>query len=143
MIVSYNGHMNKNDNCIFCKIVDKEIPASIIYEDDKFLAFLDTKPVIKGHSLLIPKEHYKWIHETPDEIIAQSFIVTKKLINKMRKGLGCDYVQLVVVGKDVPHFHIHLIPRFLKDNLPEFKTLRYENELEQKEFASKIKNAIF
>ncbi len=142
MIVSYNRHMNKNDDCIFCKIVNKEIPAFIIYEDDRFLSFLDIKPVTEGHSLLIPKEHYKWIHETPDEIVAQSFIVAKNLINKMRKGLGCDYVQLVVVGKDVPHFHIHLIPRSLGDKLPEFKTSTYETEAEQIAIASKIKNSL-
>ncbi len=140
MIVSYNDNMNKNDDCLFCKIIDKKIPAYIVYEDNNFLGFLDIKPVVKGHSLLIPKEHYEWIHETPDEIIAKAFIIVKKLIIKMRKSLSCDYVQVVVVGKDVPHFHIHLIPRRLNDNLPQYKTSSYQTDEEQIKISSKIKN---
>ncbi len=140
MIVSYNDNMNKNDDCLFCKIIDKKIPAYIVYEDNNFLGFLDIRPVVKGHSLLIPKEHYEWIHETPDEIIAKAFIIVKKLIIKMRKSLSCDYVQVVVVGKDVPHFHIHLIPRRLNDNLPQYKTSSYQTDEEQIKISSKIKN---
>lgn len=141
MIVSYNNFMDKN-NCIFCKIINKEIGANVIYEDDKSLVFLDIKPVKKGHSLLIPKNHYEWIHETPDEIIAESFIKTKKIIRAMRKGLGCDYVQVVVVGKDVPHLHIHLIPRYLTDESIVFETTNYENEEESTSYSTKIKNAL-
>ncbi len=141
MIVSYNNNMDKNNDCLFCKIIDKKIPAYIIYEDSDFLGFLDINPVVKGHSLLIPKEHYEWIHETPDETIAKAFVVVKKLIIKMRKNLNCDYVQVSVVGKDVPHFHIHLIPRKLNDGLPQYKTDSYETKEEQIEMASKIKNA--
>lgn len=132
--------MNKKEDCIFCKIINKEIPASIVYEDDKSLAFLDIKPVVKGHILLIPKEHYEWIHETPDEVISKIFITAKKIINSVRSSLPCDYVQLVVVGKDVPHLHIHLIPRWLDDNLPQFKTTDYNSKEEKEEIVSKIKN---
>ena len=71
--------MKTNKNCIFCKIINKEIPAPIIYEDDKLFGFLDINPVTKGHSLLIPKEHHVWIHETPDEVIAESFVTAKKI----------------------------------------------------------------
>ena len=127
-------------DCIFCKIVSKEIPSSIVYEDDKFFAFLDNNPVVKGHSLLIPKEHYVWMHETPDELIAETFITAKKIMNLMIKVIGCDYVQLVVIGKDVPHLHVHLMPRYLNDNLPQLKNIQYENDEEIKTFASKIKN---
>ncbi|MDD3662819.1 MAG: HIT family protein [Candidatus Pacebacteria bacterium] len=133
--------MDKN-NCIFCKIIKKEIEASIIYEDEKSLVFLDIKPVTKGHSLLIPKVHYEWIHETPDEIIAESFIKANKIIKAMRKGLDCDYVQVVVVGKDVPHLHIHLIPRYLSDESIVFQTTNYENEDETLSYSTKIKNAL-
>lgn len=141
MIVSYNGGMNKND-CLFCKIINKEIPSSVVYEDEKSLGFLDISPVIKGHTLLIPKEHHEWIHETPDEIISETFIVSKKIINALRKSLGCDYVQIVVVGKDVPHLHIHLIPRWLEDNLPQFETISYESLEEKDNWAEKIKNSL-
>jgi histidine triad (HIT) family protein len=129
------------ENCIFCKIAAKEIPSSIVYEDNKFFGFLDISPVVKGHVLLIPKDHYVWMYEVPDELLAEAFIITKKLMNKMRKGLGCDYVQIFVVGKDVPHFHIHLMPRWLKDDLPQFKTLNYETDEEKESLALQIKNA--
>jgi len=114
----------------------------VIYEDDKFLCFLDINPVSKGHSLLIPKEHHVWIHETPDEIISNIFITANKIIKKMRESLGCDFVQLVVVGKDVPHLHIHLIPRNLDDNLPQFKTTTYKTKEDQEETAQQIKNSL-
>lgn len=103
--------MNENKNCVFCKIVSKEIGAEINYEDDKFVAFLDIKPVEKGHTLLIPKEHIVWMQEASDSLISEIFVTAKKLMQKMIKELPCDYVQISVVGKDVPHFHIHLIPR--------------------------------
>lgn len=131
-----------NNNCIFCKIIAKEIPSSIVYEDDKFFCFLDNNPVVKGHSLLIPKEHHVWMHETPDELISETFITAKKLMNVMRKGIPCDYVQMVVVGKDVPHFHVHLMPRLLNDNQPQFTNIKYENTEKEQEFATKIKNAL-
>ena len=138
----YINMSNSNENCIFCKIINKEIPSSIIYEDDKFFCFLDINPVTKGHALLVPKEHHIWMHEVPDELLAESFIITKKLMNSMIKGLGCDYVQILVVGKDVPHFHIHIIPRHLDDKLPQLQNTSYGNDNEKNEIALKIKNAL-
>ncbi len=102
-------------NCIFCKIVTKQIPSSIVYEDDNFLGFLDIHPVTRGHMLLIPKVHYPWIHETPSDLVALAFTKVKDLINDMRVRIPCDFVEVSVVGKDVPHFHIHLIPRMMAD----------------------------
>ena len=135
-------YMDKtNENCIFCKIAKKEIPSSIVYEDDKFFGFLDISPVVKGHVLLIPKEHHVWMHEVPDELLAESFLTTKKLMKAMRKGLGCDYVQITIIGKDVPHFHIHLIPRHFDDKLPQFVTTSYETEEEKEDATTKIKDA--
>lgn len=100
-----------NDNCIFCKIVRGEIPSNKEYEDDSFLAFLDINPVEKGHTLLIPKSHHESITTTPDDVVAQAFITTKKLMIRIKEKLGCDYVEVKIIGIDVPHFHIHLIPR--------------------------------
>ncbi len=102
-----------NQDCIFCKIVSGLIPANKVYEDDDFISFLDIHPVEIGHALLIPKEHWHWMTDVPDEIIAKAFIVAKKLMTQMKQDLPCDYVQVSIVGKDVPHFHIHLIPKKL------------------------------
>ncbi len=100
------------NNCIFCKIIKGEIPSNKTYESDKFLAFLDINPESKGHTLLIPKDHYEWIQDTPDELISEIFVVAKKLIKKLIEETGCQFVKVKVIGKDVPHFHIHLVPEY-------------------------------
>jgi histidine triad (HIT) family protein len=132
------------NDTVFGKIIRGEIPATKVYEDDDFLAFLDINPVTKGHTLLIPKIQYVWIHEVPDDIISAIFVKAKELINTMRRGLGCDYVQLGVVGNEVPHFHIHLIPRSLSET--NVQTMRphepYENLEEMQLFAEKIKKEL-
>lgn len=123
---------------IFLKIIRGEIPCTKIYEDEEALAFLDIHPVSKGHTLLIPKEPYIWMQDVPDELLARMFQKTKKLMIHIKDTLPCDYVQISVVGKDVPHFHIHLIPRFFNDTLPNFPTVSYE-ENEMNTIAEKIK----
>jgi histidine triad (HIT) family protein len=104
-----------NNDCIFCKIATKEIPSSIVYEDQNFFGFLDNNPKAEGHTLLIPKEHYVWMYDAPDEIVAEAFIVTKKLMKEMLEKYKVDFVKISVMGTDVPHFHIHLIPRKFQD----------------------------
>lgn len=126
---------------VFSKIIKGEIPATKVYEDNESLAFLDIAPVTKGHTLLIPKEHYVWMQDVPDELLSNLFIKTKKLMIALKKGLECDYVQISVVGKDVPHFHIHLIPRFFDDGLPNFPTLSYDDN-EMPEIATRIQKAL-
>ncbi|MFA6257669.1 MAG: HIT domain-containing protein [Candidatus Paceibacterota bacterium] len=124
-------------DCIFCKIIKKEIPCTQIYEDESFLSFLDIQPVSDGHLLIIPKKHIVWMQDADDETISEIFKLAKKLMLAIKKGVGCDYVQLSIVGKDVPHFHVHLIPRYFKDNLPMFPTKKYKDR-ESIETANKI-----
>jgi len=129
------------EKTIFKKIIDGEIPATTIYEDSDFLAFLDISPVVFGHTLLIPKKEYVWIQEMPDDEIGALFIQAKKLIQAIKKGVACDYVQLSVVGKDVPHVHIHLIPRNLDDGLEGWAGQKYKED-EMDTYAQKIKSAL-
>ncbi len=133
----------QNDT-IFGKIIRGEIPATKVYEDEDFLAFLDISPITKGHTLLIPKEQYTWIHEVSNEVIASIFIKAKELINAMRKGLPCDYVQIGVVGNEVPHVHIHLIPRVLNEEVTQTNrpTTPYESSEEIKAYAQKISSGL-
>ena len=130
----------QNDT-IFDKIIRGEVPATKVYEDDKCLAFLDINPVAKGHTLLIPKGHYVWMQDVPDDLLGFLFSKAKSLMKTMIVGVGCDYVQVSVVGKDVPHFHIHLIPRYLNDELHGWQTLSYDNN-EMDVFAEKIKSGL-
>lgn len=116
------------DNCIFCKIVSGQIPAYKTYEDEACMAFLDIQPVSMGHMLLIPKSHYEWIQDTPDDILTHIILKSKNLINKIKTSLPSDYVQVSVVGKDVPHFHVHLIPRNFDDGLVGWNTLTPNKE---------------
>lgn len=127
----------QDQNCIFCKIGKGEIPCSKIYENKDFLAFLDIKPVSDGHLLIIPKEHTVWMQDTKDEIISNIFVLAKKMMSAQKSGLPCDYVQLSVVGTEMPHFHIHLIPRHNGDNFKNFPTFEYK-EGQAKEIIEKI-----
>ncbi len=129
---------------VFSKIIRGEIPAIKVYEDDDFLAFLDIHPVTKGHTLLIPKKHYTWIHDAPDTCIADIFVLAKHIIVKMREALSCDYVQIGVVGNEVPHFHIHLIPRTLDQNIgiTTRPDTSYENTDEMDSYGKKLADVL-
>ncbi len=129
------------ENCIFCKIVKGEIPCDKVYENENFFAFLDIQPVSDGHSLIVPKKHIVWMQDADDQIISDIFKLSKKLMLAIKKGVGSDYVQVSIVGKDVPHFHIHLIPRYFNDNLVQFPTKKYKGG-EAKEVIKKITSSI-
>jgi len=109
---------NGVDDCIFCKIASGEIPAEIIAEDDDFIAFLDVKPVAPGHTLLIPKKHYRWFYDIPDDEYTALFLKAKQIIPELKQRYDAEYVKLGAVGTDVPHTHIHLIPRNIAPNEP-------------------------
>jgi histidine triad (HIT) family protein len=129
------------DNCIFCKIIKGEIPCDKIYEDEKFLVFLDIKPVSEGHLLIIPKSHVVWMQEASDETIAEIFKLTKKMMLALKKGMPCDYVQESVVGNEVAHFHIHIFPRYFTENFPNLPTKKYK-EGQEKELIERITRAL-
>ena len=102
--------------CIFCKIVKGEIPAKILYEDEKTLAFLDISPRSKGHTLIIPKEHYETFEELPEEVAIDLIKTIKKVIKRL-KSLNPDGYNILnnnrpVAGQEVPHVHFHIIPRY-------------------------------
>lgn len=128
--------------CIFCKIVKNEIPADKVYEDDKILAFLDINPVTAGHTLVIPKEHYPMMTDTPDELLSYIFTKCKKLMKTLEITFEADFVVVSVVGIDVPHFHVHLIPRKHNDDLVNFWPTKKYAEGEARGIAEKIRNNI-
>ena len=112
----------KDENCIFCKLANGDIPTATLYEDDDFGVILDAGPASKGHALILPKEHYKNLYELDDEIAAKALVLAKKMITKLTDVLGCDGYNIVqnngeVAGQTVFHFHIHLIPRYEGDEV--------------------------
>ncbi len=100
--------MNQDTNCIFCKIVSKEIPASIVYEDENFLAFLSVDPQSPGHTLIIPKNHYRWVWDVPNA--GEYFEVAKKIAIAQKKAFTTDFVVSKIVGEEVHHAHIWVFP---------------------------------
>ncbi len=110
----------KDDNCIFCKLANGDIPTNKIYEDDTFTVILDASPATRGHALILPKEHAADIYELPEETASKVFVLAKKLATKMTDILSCDGFNIVqnngeVAGQTVFHFHLHLIPRYYGD----------------------------
>jgi histidine triad (HIT) family protein len=106
-------------DCIFCKIISKEIPAKILYEDDDTISFLDAFPVAKGHTLVIPKQHYAKIQDLPSEINEKLFNTVHKMIPKVDSLQGSTLVAIhngKDSGQEVPHVHVHLIPRSNSDS---------------------------
>ena len=110
----------RDENCIFCKIANGEIPSRTIYEDEQFRVFLDLSPAAKGHALIVPKEHYANLYELPEDLAADAMRLAKKEMALMTQKLSCDGFQLVqnngeTAGQTVFHFHLHLIPRYRTD----------------------------
>jgi len=107
------------ENCIFCKIAAGEVPSEKIHhEDDLFVSFPDIHPRAPGHTLLIPTAHHTWFYDLPDDLSDKFFRTAKKLARELKEKTGADYVQMSIIGTDVPHVHAHLIPRHFGDRLP-------------------------
>ena len=108
--------------CLFCKIIKKEIPSDIVYENDKIVAFLDIRQINPGHVLVVPKEHHIDLLETPDHVLSEMITKTKKLANAVMKGVKADGFCIGIntkpaSGQVVMHTHLHIIPRFKGDGL--------------------------
>ena len=130
------------NECVFCKIVKREIPSDIIYEDNEVLTFLDIQPVNFVHTLVIPKKHYEKMENTPDNTLSVVFANAKKIMKAVKEAMSADFVALSVIGIDVPHFHVHLIPRYFNDNMPIFWPRKKYRNGEKEKIAEKIKNEL-
>ncbi|MEG0109344.1 MAG: HIT family protein [Lachnospiraceae bacterium] len=112
----------REEDCIFCKIANGEIPSATLYEDEDFRVILDLSPASKGHALILPKDHYADLYEMKDEIAAKVLVLAKQMIIKMTDILQCDGYNIVQnngaeAGQTVFHFHMHLIPRYKGDQV--------------------------
>lgn len=106
------------EDCIFCKIARGEIPSrKIHHEEGSVVSFLDINQDAPGHTLVIPAEHYNWFHELPDELSGKLFRASKHVAAELKERYEADYVRLSVVGTDIPHVHVHLIPRKFSDKV--------------------------
>lgn len=96
------------NDCIFCKIVKGEIPATKIYEDENFLAFLDINPLAPGHTQIIPKSHYRWVWDVPN--VGEFFETARKIASAQKKAFHTDIVRSQIYGEEIPHAHIWVWP---------------------------------
>lgn len=131
-----------DENCLFCKIIQGKIPCAKIYEKDHIIAFLDIGPVNKGHTLVVPKEHYRNLIETPDEVMKDLIVVAKKISKSIMKAVKANGINLGIsnekaAGQFIFHTHIHLIPRYENDGFKHWPQGKYA-EGEMEEFKSKI-----
>ncbi|HAA11491.1 MAG TPA: HIT family protein [Cytophagales bacterium] len=102
---------------IFTKIINREIPGYIVAENDSCLAFLDIFPLVKGHVLVVPKQEVDYIYDLEDELLAELHVFAKKVAKGIEKVIPCERVGVAVVGLEVPHAHIHLVPLNSMDDL--------------------------
>lgn len=135
------------DNCVFCKIVKWETPSQRVYEDKAYIAFLDINPINFGHTLIIPREHYPSLHETPDEVLSQMIKLVKKIAPAIVSAMKADGYNIGVntgaaAGQAVEHVHFHVIPRFSDDGFRAWAGRNRYGEGEMGATAKKIKEQI-
>ncbi|MCU4163067.1 HIT family protein [Carboxylicivirga caseinilyticus] len=127
---------------IFTRIINGEIPCYKIAEDDRFFAFLDINPLSEGHTLVIPKQETDYLFDLEDELLADMMVFAKKIALAQKKVIECKRVGVAVLGLEVPHAHIHLVPLQAETDLSFSKPkLKYSQE-EFIVIAEKIKEAL-
>jgi histidine triad (HIT) family protein len=128
-------------NCIFCKIADGEIPCHNVAETDDYLAFLDINPINKGHTLVIPKTHARWVYDVKDQ--GGLWNVASALARKMEKELGATYVMFVTWGLEVEHAHIHVVPRYTDDGHPGFLDFELKKKFSDEEMQEVVGKLLY
>jgi histidine triad (HIT) family protein len=136
-----------DDSCIFCKIVAKQAPSSILYEDELVMTFLDIRPLNMGHTLVIPKAHYVDIFDIPAKELAAVHLVAKQFSFAVKKATGADGISIIqqngkAAGQDVFHLHVHVVPRFEGQKLPSFHDLKVVERSMLDETAVKIRQQL-
>ena len=135
------------DSCLFCRIVSGELPATIVYEDDNSVAFLDHRPLFHGHTLLVPREHVETLGELSHKIIGPYFEAAQLLSRAVESGMDAEGTFVAMnnrVSQSVPHLHVHVVPRRKKDGLKGFfwPRTKYKSDEEMEEVKKKIKAAL-
>jgi histidine triad (HIT) family protein len=95
---------------IFTRIINREIPGHIVAEDDRYIAFLDITPLVSGHTLVVPKKEVDYIFDLDDDTLSGLTAFAKKVAHAVKKAIPCRRVGVAVIGLEVPHTHIHLVP---------------------------------
>ena len=102
---------------IFTKIINREIPGQIVAEDDNFIAFLDIMPLVEGHVLVVPKREVDYIFDIEDDTYTSLMLFAKKVAKSLKKAIPCKRIGVAVIGLEVPHTHVHLVPLQTMDDI--------------------------
>jgi len=134
-------------DCLFCRIVSGELPATIVYEDDNSVAFLDHRPLFPGHTLLIPREHVETLGDLSAKLVAPYFEAAQLLSRAVESAMDAEGTFVAMnnrVSQSVPHLHVHVVPRRRKDGLKGFfwPRTKYKAEEEMEEVKKKITAAL-
>jgi len=127
---------------IFSKIIAGEIPAHKVAEDDHYLAFLDINPLQKGHTLVVPKKEVDYIYDLDDETLAGLHVFAKKVAKGIEKVVTCNRIGVVILGLEIPHAHVHLIPMDNERDVEFSKGRMNVNDTELQEMAGKIREHV-
>jgi histidine triad (HIT) family protein len=135
------------DSCLFCRIVSGELPATIVYEDDHSVAFLDHRPLFHGHTLLVPREYVETLGELSPKIVGPYFEAAQLLSRAVETGMDAEGTFVAMnnrVSQSVPHLHVHVVPRRKKDGLKGFfwPRTKYKGDEEMEDAKKKIISAL-
>ena len=125
---------------IFTRIINREIPAFIVAEDEKYIAFLDVNPLVMGHTLVVPKEEVDYIFDLDDDALAGLNLFAKKVAHAIKKAIPCKRIGVAVIGLEVPHTHMHLVPMNSMGDINFTRPKLNPSREESAEVAEKIKN---
>ena len=135
------------DECLFCRIVSGELPATVVYEDDNAVAFLDHRPLFPGHTLLVPRQHVETLGDLPTKLVAPYFEAAQLLSLAVESAMDAEGTFVAMnnrVSQSVPHLHVHVVPRRRKDGLKGFfwPRTKYKSDEELEAVKRKIAAAL-
>lgn len=125
---------------IFTKIINREIPGHIVAENEDFIAFLDVSPLVSGHTLVVPKKEIDYIFDLDDETLSNLNVFAKKVAQAVKKAVPCLRIGVAVIGLEVPHTHVHLVPLNTMDDINFSRPKLSPSQEELTEVAEKIMN---
>ena len=143
----FAGVLVMTDNCLFCRIVSGEVPATLVYVDKNAVAFLDHRPLFHGHTLLVPRDHVETLVDLPQELIRPFFEAAQSLAQAVPFAMKAEGTFVAMnnrVSQSVPHLHVHVVPRRRKDGLKGFfwPRTKYKSAEEMEEVKRKISAAL-
>jgi histidine triad (HIT) family protein len=136
-----------NESCEFCRVVSRQDDSTIIFEDEKTMVFMDIKPVIDGHTLVIPKAHYENIFEIPEDEIAYVHKIVKRMATAVKKAMKADGISIIqhngkAAMQRVFHLHVHVVPRYKGQKMPRPEELITPSKEKLEEIAERIRQYV-